>query len=68
MKRSFIIALLVAVLGGSTSCIVHSHSPSRRHHAVKHKKGRGCHPSQYWDGSTCRHKGKGRGARKHDGR
>jgi hypothetical protein len=27
-----------------------------------------CHPSQYWDGSQCRHKGKGHGARKHDGR
>jgi hypothetical protein len=27
-----------------------------------------CHPSQYWDGAQCRHKGKGHGARKHDGR
>ncbi len=27
----------------------------------------GCHPSQYWDGTQCRHKGKGHGARKHDG-
>jgi hypothetical protein len=26
-----------------------------------------CHPSQYWDGTQCRHKGQGRGARKHDG-
>jgi hypothetical protein len=26
-----------------------------------------CHPSQYWDGEQCRHKGKGKGARKHDG-
>jgi hypothetical protein len=26
-----------------------------------------CHPSQYWDGHQCRHKGKGHGARKHDG-
>ena len=26
-----------------------------------------CHPSQYWDGTQCRHKGKGSGARKHDG-
>jgi hypothetical protein len=25
-----------------------------------------CHPSQYWDGTQCRHKGKGHGARKHD--
>jgi hypothetical protein len=27
-----------------------------------------CHPSQYWDGHQCRHKGRGHGARKHDGR
>lgn len=26
-----------------------------------------CHPSQYWDGEMCRHKGEGHGARKHDG-
>ncbi len=26
-----------------------------------------CKPSQYWDGTKCRHKGKGKGARKHDG-
>lgn len=30
------------------------------------KKERDCHPSQYWDGEQCRHKGKGKGARKHD--
>lgn len=30
--------------------------------------GHSCHPSQYWDGHTCRHKGRGHGARKHDGR
>jgi hypothetical protein len=27
---------------------------------------RDCHPSEYWDGYQCRHKGKGHGARKHD--
>jgi uncharacterized protein YceK len=27
---------------------------------------RECHPSEYWDGTQCRHKGKGNGARKHD--
>jgi hypothetical protein len=26
-----------------------------------------CHPSQYWDGTQCRHNGRGHGARKHDG-
>ncbi len=25
-----------------------------------------CKPSQYWDGEQCRHKGQGKGARKHD--
>jgi hypothetical protein len=25
-----------------------------------------CNPNQYWDGTQCRHKGKGKGARKHD--
>ncbi|HEX8705646.1 MAG TPA: hypothetical protein VF815_42825 [Myxococcaceae bacterium] len=25
-----------------------------------------CEPSQYFDGERCRHKGKGKGARKHD--
>ena len=25
-----------------------------------------CKPSQYWDGERCVHKGKGKGARKHD--
>jgi hypothetical protein len=27
---------------------------------------RDCHPSEYWDGYECRHKGKGHGGRKHD--
>jgi hypothetical protein len=26
-----------------------------------------CRPNQYWDGTQCRHKGQGQGARKHDG-
>ena len=29
--------------------------------------GHDCEPHQYWDGTICRHKGKGSGARKHDG-
>ncbi len=27
---------------------------------------RECRPSEYWDGTQCRHKGEGHGARKHD--
>lgn len=32
----------------------------------EHRARRECHPSQYWNGDECRHKGKGKGARKHD--
>ena len=32
-------------------------------HALKAKK---CKHGHYWDGEKCRHKGKGKGARKHD--
>lgn len=58
------IAILIAVF--ASGCIVHRHPPatSRTVVVVKDK----CHPSQYWDGEQCRHKGKGHGARKHDGR
>lgn len=68
MKRLLVlvgVTVLPLVLSG---CIVHGHNHGRsRGHSHAHK-GRGCHPSQYWDGRQCRHKGKGRGARKHDGR
>jgi hypothetical protein len=30
------------------------------------KDDRGCRPNEYWDGDSCKHKGKGHGARKHD--
>jgi len=32
----------------------------------KHRKHSECHPSEYWDGHHCKHKGKGKGSRKHD--
>ena len=56
---------LSLVLSG---CIVHTRdrAPRRSHQHVKAKKGRDCRPSHYWDGHKCRHKGKGKGARKHD--
>lgn len=64
---------LVGLLGGCiltlslSGCFVSSrgHNRGSGRHASKSS---GCHPSQYWDGSQCRHKGKGKGARKHDGR
>jgi hypothetical protein len=61
---SIIIALLCVL---STGCIVHhNHRGTSRSH-VKSSKSSRCHPSQTWNGSRCIHKGKGRGARKHDG-
>ena len=50
-------AMLASLVGG---CVV----VDRRTRALSTPK---CHPSQYWDGSKCKHKGKGNGARKHDG-
>lgn len=49
-----------------TGCIVHTQDQGRRQ--SRSARSHDCHPSQYWDGHTCRHKGKGHGARKHDGR
>ncbi|MCP3141646.1 hypothetical protein [Pyxidicoccus xibeiensis] len=42
---------------------VHVHPSKSKKSKVSSKQ---CHPSQYWDGDECRHKGKGKGARKHD--
>ncbi|MBZ4395950.1 hypothetical protein OWM54_28015 [Myxococcus sp. MISCRS1] len=59
--------LALCMFGG---CIVHrdvhhDHRPSKSKKSKHNSKQ--CHPSQYWDGDECRHKGKGKGARKHDG-
>ena len=68
MMKTLGLALLLAftfMLGG---CVLR---PAHHHHGHKNQGSQArrpsCHPSQYWDGETCRHKGKGRGARKHDG-
>ncbi len=67
MKLVILTFVSSLLLGG---CIVHTHDHTHsRGHPVYVKNGkhkRGCHPSEYWDGSKCRHKGKGHGARKHD--
>jgi hypothetical protein len=64
-RRLFCIMVLSAFLGSATSsCIIHTHGRSKK--AVKAKKSKKCPPSHYWDGKKCRHKGKGKGARKHD--
>ena len=68
MKRLLCAAAVFSFL--ATGCIVHRHphyhTGSRARTVVVREPS--CHPSQYWDGHTCRHKGKGHGARKHDGR
>ena len=71
MTAAFVAATCVL----STGCLVTSRpAHGESHHHVKSrdqrskKPRRACHPSQYWDGHTCRHKGRGHGARKHDGR
>jgi hypothetical protein len=62
-RTTFHVALLGAFLLSSIGCVV----STRRGYPVS-SAGPRCHPSQYWDGSQCRHKGRGHGARKHDGR
>ena len=68
-RRMFCVLALSAFLGfAGSSCIIH-HPHGRSRQAVKakkHKKHKKCPPSHYWDGDKCRHKGKGKGARKHD--
>jgi hypothetical protein len=61
--------LLLPVLGlfSLGGCIVHP--PPLIVVPVKTKKSNlsaNCDNNQYWDGEKCRHKGKGKGARKHD--
>jgi hypothetical protein len=63
MKRLVVIAVALAFLAPAGGCIIRT-QPNHSHHTVKAKPK--CKPSQYWDGHRCRHKGKGKGARKHD--
>ncbi len=68
MKKTFLLisALLLALPG----CFVIRDTRYVPSHSGDKGRDRDpeCHPSQYWDGHQCRHKGKGKGARKHDGR
>ena len=64
MKLIATASLALFLLAGTSGCVVHPHH-GRSSRAVVVKRD-GCHPSQYWDGHKCRHKGKGHGARKHD--
>jgi hypothetical protein len=66
--RTKLIALAIAAIlaPGLGGCVVHTRDTGRRGHSTVRQPR--CHPSQYWDGYHCRHKGRGHGARKHDGR
>ena len=69
MSRRLLLVLVCAIFLGtsSTGCILHTHGHRRQAvKAKKSKKRRKCPPSHRWDGNKCRHKGKGKGARKHD--
>jgi hypothetical protein len=60
----------VLALFALQGCIYHRGLKEAQSSPPKSKKSKSnskeCHPSQYWDGDQCRHKGKGHGARKHD--
>jgi len=62
--------LLLPLLGLMTlgGCIVVRTPPRKSATKVVVVKERDCHPSQYWDGERCVHKGKGKGHGKHKGK
>jgi hypothetical protein len=62
------IALSVAAAFVFSGCVLVKQD-RRGPGVVKHEldgKDKRCRPNQYWDGDSCKHKGKGHGARKHD--
>ena len=62
-KILFLIPAVSLLLPGCVVVRDNLHLPKTKKSELK---SRDCHPSQYWDGTQCRHKGKGKGARKHD--
>jgi hypothetical protein len=65
MRRSITLMLVGAFTISLSGCVFVQQQPTgQKKSAVKSQS---CHPSQYWDGQQCVHKGKGKGARKHDG-
>ncbi len=63
--RICLIPALMLLLPGCIYVRDATHSSSSRK-GVRSQSRPQCHPSEYWDGDQCRHKGKGKGARKHD--
>jgi hypothetical protein len=53
----FVLAISVALSG----CLI---TTRPRHGHSRHGVSRQCHPSEYWDGHQCRHKGKAKGHKK----
>lgn len=67
IRRTLVISLAVAAtLQLGCAVVPLSPGPGRSKSSLSSGKP-DCAPSQYWDGTMCRHKGKGHGARKHDG-
>jgi len=62
MLHKSLVLVFLALAMGQGACVVVPRGASQPVAAAP-----ACHPSQYWDGHQCRHKGQGRGARKHDG-
>ncbi|MBL4633328.1 MAG: hypothetical protein JKY56_05625 [Kofleriaceae bacterium] len=58
--NKIVLPLIVGLAFVLSSCVVRTTGP-RGHRNAKKKR---CHPSQYWDGHHCRHKGKAKGHHK----
>jgi hypothetical protein len=65
MQRIAPLVLALVFAFTSSACVIVS---DRKRGRSSHAHSKKCHPSQYWDGHQCKHKGKGKGARKHDNR
>jgi hypothetical protein len=61
--RVLLLLPVAALLSSQTGCVVVRGATEVVKTSESKKQ---CHPSQDWDGSKCRHKGQGKGARKHD--
>lgn len=63
--KTLILILSAAALSLTGCIVVHDHAHPARGRAGLSRAPQ-CHPSEYWDGEHCIHKGRGQGARKHD--
>jgi hypothetical protein len=67
-KAGFALLLALPMLLPTTGCFYRLAPGGRMVVAPPPAGAPQCRPNQYWDGTMCRHKGQGHGARKHDGR